>query len=540
MNKLLIKYRLFLFWIAGCLIILSRRPGALFSPQLWSEDGFVFFHEALKYGWQSVVLPYAGYIHLVPRTVTNLALQLSETFGQGIILVPLIMSLSAVALNSICAVAVCSSKFNWLGSLSFRILISLFVLLFPNAYELFGNVTNIHWWLGILAFFLLWNMFQTRKIPGRVETIILSIVVLSSPNGLLVLPAIAICYFFINKTKPTYDLFKVFLIFLVTSIQLLLMLESRVPKEADWALFFTNTGHYVFIQLFGQLLMGLSGTLITGVLLLIALLFLSRRLFKKLYFPLAFLFLSVFLTIFGVDSGMLTHERYIFIPTVVIICILLYAFKELLQKKGDKFKIVRIVLFCLVFALISIRIVRNYKISPFVDYSWKTEAAVFDRQGEVFCNFPANPDYWSVGFPSSCDRNTYIPKSLEKIIVNKNNVVSVNDLVLNDSLCTVTGPHPSISYQLPEAPISYCWIDFDRSIEALQPVFVSEAEENFPMLFHAGENNLINFNNPIQTTKMKQVDIYFFNPLRGGSYTLSDSSFVIKQVHFYASPANGK
>jgi hypothetical protein len=393
---------------------LSRRPGALFSPQFWSEDGFVFFHEALKHGWQSVLIPSAGYIHLVPRMITNLALQLTETFGQGIAWVPLIMSLSAVALNSICAVAVCSSKFNWIGSLSFRILISLFVLLFPNAYELFGNMNNVHWWLGILAFFLLWNMFQTRKMPDWFDTILLSIVVLSSPNGLLVLPAIALSYFLVNKTKPTYDLFKIFLIFLATSIQLLLMLESRVPKEADWALFLTNTGHYVFIQLFGQLLMGLSGMLIIGVFLFIFLLFFSWRLFKKLYFPLAFLFSLVFLTVFGVDSAMLVHERYIFVPSVIVVCILMYAFREQVHREKNKFRILKTGLFCLIFLLIFVRVIRNYPIPSFINYPWKTHAALFDRQGTVFCSFPANPDYWSVGFPSSSDLDSYIPKSLKK------------------------------------------------------------------------------------------------------------------------------
>jgi hypothetical protein len=170
---------------------------------------------------------------------------------------------------------------------------------------------------------------------------------------------------------------------------------------------------------------------------------------------------------------MLVHERYVFVPSVIVACILIYAFRELLQKKGDKFRIVSIVLFCLIFSLISIRIVRNYKISPFADYSWKMQATVFDRQGNIFYSFPANPDYWSVGFSSSYDRNSYT-KSLEKITINNSDIISINDLILNDSLYTVTGSHPSACYQLPEIPISCCWIDFDRSIELSQVVFISK------------------------------------------------------------------
>jgi hypothetical protein len=541
MNKLLIKYRLFLVWIVGCLILISRRPSLLFSPQFWCEDGFVFFHEALKYGWQSVLMPYAGYIHLVPRTITNLVLQLSEALEQEVAWAPMIMSLSAVALNSICAVAVCASKFNWMGNWYFRMILSLFILLFPNAYELFGSVTNVNWWLGVLAFFLLWNMFQTRKMPNWFETIILSIIVLTSPNGLLILPAIVGCYFYVYKTKPTYELFKVFFIFLLTCVQVVLMLDSRVPKDADWTLFLTNAINFVFVKLFGHLLIGLIlnevGTLIVGIVLFIVLLFLCRNVLKKIYFPVVFLFLLVFLTVFGVDSGQLAYyDRYIFIPSVVVVCILIYSFRERLQKKGDKFRIGEIALFCLIFSLIAVRTVRNYKIPSFLGYPWKTLTVEFDRQGDVFYSFPACPDHWSVGFPSSFNRDSYIPQSQNKFTIDNSHIVSIKDIVLNDSLYTVTGSYPSVCYQLPEKPLSYCWIDFDRSIDALQMVFISETDAEFAMMFHVEENNLMNLNECIQTTKMKFVYFNFYDPLCNGSFALPDSSFVIKQFHFYTLP----
>jgi hypothetical protein len=101
----------------------------------------------------------------------------------------------------------------------------------------------------------------------------------------------------------------------------------------------------------------------------------------------------------------------------------------------------------------------------------------------------------------------------------------------------VTGPHPSIGYQLPEVPVSCCRIDFDRSIKVLQVVFISEIGESYPMLFHVEENNRINMNKSIQETRMKSVHFYFYNPLRDGSYTLPDSSFVIKNIKFYANPS---
>jgi hypothetical protein len=162
---------------------------------------------------------------------------------------------------------------------------------------------------------------------------------------------------------------------------------------------------------------------------------------------------------------------------------------------------------------------------------------VFDRQGNIFYSFPINPAYWSVGFSSSFDQNSYT-KSLKEIPINNSDIVSMNDLKRNDSLYTITGPHPSVCYQLPDIPVSCCWIDFNRSLEKLQLVFISGTGEDFPIVFHVENNNLINLNRFIQETRMKSVYFYFLIPLRDGSNTLPDSSFVIKQLHFYALPVN--
>jgi hypothetical protein len=218
----------------------------------------------------------------------------------------------------------------------------------------------------------------------------------------------------------------------------------------------------------------------------------------------------------------------------------MYSFRERLQKEGDKIKMMEIVLFCMIFSLIAVRMVCNYKSRIFVEYSWKTQAAVFDRQGDVFYNFPINPYYCSVGFPSSVDRNNYIPQFWKKFIIDDSHIASINDLVLNDSLYTVTGSHPSVCYQLQGMPVFCCWINFDRSIDVLQMVFISETEERHPMLFHVEKNNLINMNKFIQEARMKFVQFDFYNPMYYGSFALPDSSFVIKQLHFYTLPDNKK
>jgi hypothetical protein len=552
MKKKLIKGRFFLIWLLGCVIIISRRPGVLFDAQLWSEDGFIFLDDAIWHGWQSFVIPYAGYIHLLPRTIAYLSLQLSEFLGQGIVWAPTIMNTCTVALSSFCAIYICSSKFHWMGHIYFRILLIFFILAFPNAKEIWGNVTNLNWWFGVLEFFMLWNILQNRKMPTWRETFLLSVVVLTSPNGLLVLPAIVWAYFRINKNKLDLDILKIILIFALTLIQLHFLLDSRVPKDADIMLLFNNAIDYIFKQLFGNLLAGQAinslALSITGAFFLFVILFFCRRSFKKLFIPFIFLFALIPMTVLGADLQIHQYNRYIFVPTVVIFSIFMYeGWEQWKIRSKHLLSIATIALFALCFLLISFRVIRNYEIDPLFNYPWKKEAALFDPNGKVFFCFPINPVYASITIPASFDREGYIPVSSTKISIDNSRIVKMHDIVVNDSLYTVTGPDPMIYYQLPERPlVSYCWIDFDRSLRYLQFVFtsddpdVSPIEQYCPMIFNVSENNLMTMNERIQNNRMNILQIYFYAPLqtinKGGSYSLPDSSFVVKRFDLYTSP----
>src|SRR5688572_3170777 len=63
--------------ITALLIYITRRPDLWSTPQLWSEDGTTFFFDAATKGWASWPTPYAGYLHLVPRTIACLTIGLS-------------------------------------------------------------------------------------------------------------------------------------------------------------------------------------------------------------------------------------------------------------------------------------------------------------------------------------------------------------------------------------------------------------------------------------------------------------------------------
>ncbi len=59
-------------WLALALVALVvsvRKTDALANPQLWAEDAWIFFHQQHTQGARALLVPYSGYLHLVPRLV---------------------------------------------------------------------------------------------------------------------------------------------------------------------------------------------------------------------------------------------------------------------------------------------------------------------------------------------------------------------------------------------------------------------------------------------------------------------------------------
>jgi hypothetical protein len=195
--------------------------------------------------------------------------------------------------------------------------------------------------------------------------------------------------------------------------------------------------------------------------------------------------------------------------------------------------------FVLIFLLFSFRVLKSYKIDYSVKYPWKEQAAIFDPQGKVLYSFPQNPYIWTVSIPSSTDRNSYIPRSLKKISIDTSRIIEMNDLVVHDSLYTVTGPNPHIHYILPEKPfLSYCWLDFDRPVKFWhttltfiydEPVPKNSPEKESFMRFYIAETNLLKMNEQVETKRISSLYVYFSNDF---AHT---SSFMIKRFDLYTS-----
>jgi hypothetical protein len=165
-----------------CLALLClRRPGAVVQPQLWAEDGTVFFADAWLQGWPSLTEPYAGYLHTIQRLVALLAC------ACGPALVPAVFVAAFVALAGWVAARALSERFPFRPRLAF----ALAVVLVPEVGEVLFSLANVQWVLavGLLAVLL---SEDARSRAGRAHDLAAAVLLgLTGPFSILFTPLFA-------------------------------------------------------------------------------------------------------------------------------------------------------------------------------------------------------------------------------------------------------------------------------------------------------------------------------------------------------------
>jgi hypothetical protein len=169
-------------WLLGLgLLLVARRPDAVLRPQFWAEDG-MFYVDALVRGGGSLLLPYAGYLHLGPRLTALLAAGFDPLWAPGIF----------TAVASAVLLGVLSLVLSERLPVAGRPWFALAVVLVPDAREVFFNVTNLQWVLA-LGLVVLLLLPDPRTPAARVgDTLLALFGGLSGPFSLLFAPLFAI------------------------------------------------------------------------------------------------------------------------------------------------------------------------------------------------------------------------------------------------------------------------------------------------------------------------------------------------------------
>jgi hypothetical protein len=407
-------------WSLCAVEIILRRPDMLIRPQPYAEDGPIFLQQQLFIGWHAVFTPYLGYYLFIPRVVTLLAVHLSTVLGQGLRLAPLFMNLAAIALAGLSASVVCRSRFNWIAPLWGRLILALLIVAVPASAEIYGNITNVQWWITVYQFFFMWDMFAMRRLPPWPDTAVLALASFSGPFGAL--PCIGGLYVIVadvlqGRRVVWPAVVKVALLIPGTALQLISLAASRFVQgqrgfygsnliEALIRVLFGNVFAQILLPNYPLLVnrYGFTYLIIGGIGFLLCIIQIVGDRWRLLGAPAVALCICLFAQFRGgmgwaeqysypfANSG----GRYLFLPMAIILSVFVAGSSPHI---AGSFRRALIPMF--LGALIVVTDIRGFSLPPWIDYHWDTESVVYSPNGKSHCGVSIYPPGWITMLP--CD-----------------------------------------------------------------------------------------------------------------------------------------
>ena len=171
-------------------VIAWWRLGPVARGTVWAEDGGIFLRERIALGpVDSLLHPYAGYLHLLPRLLVDLgwALPVADY--------ALVLSGGACLVVGVLSGVVFLCARDVVPAWPFRVLLALLPALLPLApYEISGNAANLHWFALAATPWLFVCRPRSWWASGAVA-VVTAFVVLSELLTVLFLPLLLLAWF---------------------------------------------------------------------------------------------------------------------------------------------------------------------------------------------------------------------------------------------------------------------------------------------------------------------------------------------------------
>jgi len=412
------KWSLPVIFIISSVLIILRRPDAVFLSQPWAEDGSIFLQQAIYHSWSSLLIPYVGYLLFIPRIVTNLSLYL------GLANAPFFMNVSAIIIACLCAVFFSTKHFRFIIKNDLlRMICSFFIVITPGVPEITSNITNIEWYVTVFAILFiaipLFRYDQYQKMNHGTKylcSISLIFSFLTAPYTLVLFPVlmyIIIKHIFVKEERRSL-LFIIVPTFTIASNAILLTnfhsdLSSHEIISTDLAITFVNAVVFGTIKLFYynshqviEYIKSLSYMIpifVFGGLIVNALKNKSKVEFYFLAFWLSGIFFTLILrpkmigpSVWLDLANMSGNERYFFILLVSLFILLMRQY-DITTSKTIK------IVFLILFFIITINTIMAFSLEPFSDMHYRETVKVYDPNGHQRCSIPINPPSWNFYIP---------------------------------------------------------------------------------------------------------------------------------------------
>lgn len=178
-------------FLVGALVCLARSPADILHPELWAEDGPIWFADAYQHGWLwPLGQPHAGYLQTFPRLIADIGLEVPLRR------LPLLFVGASVVVQVLPAVVVASRRFSVaVPSFAVRLTLAVVYLVAPNTSEINANLTNAQWHLALLA--VLAVLATEARGSWRVfDVAVLALSGLTGPFVLVLIPVIVAMYMY--------------------------------------------------------------------------------------------------------------------------------------------------------------------------------------------------------------------------------------------------------------------------------------------------------------------------------------------------------
>ncbi len=397
-HKLFTRYRDIAFIVIAVIVLIFRKSDSLSNPQLWAEDGTVFFTQQYEHGAGSIFTAYAGYLHIVPRLIAVFA---DSFFSYANI--PAVYNYACLFITII-VIAHC---FSPRLQLPFKPFLALSIVLVPHSLnEVFLNITNIQWILCLLLVLTLLKdppdiNYGNHTLQVLSDFSIIIIAGLTGPFLIFMFPFFAWKFYKMKKTHGHILLVTAFCIVLIQLIQIVPNTRSIQENSIfNLELYLSIIGR----QLFGGLFLGralkYSNGILTGICALAYFGFLLYLSYKKSpedkrLLNIVIMVLSISAAILG--AVIINHNfsplimeissgcRYFYVPYVMIAWSLIFC----INQRGiwkNIFVISSLLLILYSSVTVGIR-------TKMTDYNWKYHSSLIGTKDII--NIPINPT-WSI------------------------------------------------------------------------------------------------------------------------------------------------
>jgi hypothetical protein len=176
-----------LIFLVVLVVLLFRRLDAFTNPQLWAEDYLIYFLQFENLGIKSMIVPYGGYLHFVPRLVALFF----GTLRVNYLYIPVCYSVSEFFITLFIALNIWKTV-SYLN-IKHKIVYATAFLFLPVASDIFMNLTNINWITSLYLINFLFIRYTDYTDKNKyLNLIAIFIISLSGPFSTFLSPVIVL------------------------------------------------------------------------------------------------------------------------------------------------------------------------------------------------------------------------------------------------------------------------------------------------------------------------------------------------------------